>query len=48
MVVGFIQQEAKWKRKLVSSGLIGDVSVALVLALTLIGITGALILAYGM
>jgi hypothetical protein len=48
MVVGSIQQGDKWKKRLVSTGLTGDASAALVLALTLISTIGALILAYGM
>ena len=48
MVVVSIQQEDKWKRKSVSTGLTGVVVVALALAFTLISTIGVLILAFGM
>jgi hypothetical protein len=43
-----IQQEDKWKRKSVSTGLTGVAVVALALAFTLISTIGVLILAFGM
>jgi hypothetical protein len=48
MVVVSIQQEDKWKRESVSTGLTGVAVVALALAFTLISTIGVLILAFGM
>jgi hypothetical protein len=48
MAVVSIQQEDKWKRKSVSTGLTGVVVVALALAFILISTIGVLILGSGM